>query len=162
MLLLVVLWAVRLIRKGNVLFKRKKEENCEDSQGFQDENEPGQLLRLARALVASKLTYDDKQEQETTARLIEFLNNEYKSNVERHGENKARWLMILKIRQALVKHPYDQIGRRMAIEIKKNFKRSVLRKSTLLHNLQSFFQLPSALKNHSRVKTLFLMMPIPG
>ena len=118
MLLLVVLWAVRLIRKGNVLFKRKKEENCEDSQGFQEKNEPGQLLRLARALVASKLTYDDKQEQETTARLIEFLNNEYKSNVERHGENKARWLMILKIRQALVKHPYDQIGRRMAIDIK--------------------------------------------
>ena len=151
---------MRLIRKGNVLFKRKKEENCADSQGFQDENETGELLRLARGLVASKLTYDDKQEQEITERLTEFLDKEYKNNVERHGENKARWLMILKIRQALVQHPYDQIGRRMAIEIKDLFKRSVLRKSTLLHNLQSFFQLPSALKNHSRVKTLFLMMPL--
>ena len=48
----------------------------------------------------------------------------------------------------------------MAIEIKDLFKRSILRKSTLLHNLQSFFQLPSALKNHSKVKTLFLMMPL--
>ena len=81
-LLLVVLWAVRLIRKGNVLFKRKKEENCADSQGFQDENETGELLRLARALVASKLTYDDKQEQEITERLTEFLDKEYKNNVD--------------------------------------------------------------------------------
>ena len=151
---------MRLIRKGNVLFKRKKEENCEDSQCPWDENKPGELLTLARALVASEFAYDDKQEQEITAHLTEFLDKEYKGNVERHGEKKAQWLMILKIRQALVQHPYDQIGRRMAIEMKDLFKRSVLRKSTLLHNLQSFFRLPSALKNHSRVKTLFLMMPI--
>ena len=158
--LLVVLWTVKLVKRGRTLVKTREEDAPEEEEAAREEMTPDErLLTLAKALVTSKLKYEDHQEEEERERLTNFLKDEYE-RVKKHGTKKARQLMMLKIRKSLVQHPYDQIGRRMAKETKDVFKRYVLEETSCLQRLECIFKLPRALRTNSRVKKAFLMLPI--
>ena len=65
--------------------------------------------------------------------------------------------MMLKIRRTLVKHPYDNVGRSMALETKNLFIRQVLMISKPWDQLRKFFKIPTRVQKYHKV-VFFLPM----
>ena len=75
-------------------------------------------------------------------------------------ENKARKIMILKIRCTLVRNPYDFVGRKMSLEVKKLFLSHVLgEKKKWYKSIFDIFYIPQVLKQNSFVKRLITNGP---
>ena len=90
-------------------------DELEDSETF---------MNLAKKYLSAKMAYNLENIQKTKEDLKQYLHSEYHRM--KSGDKNPKKMMMKKIRCALVKHPYDYIGRRMASCTKTLFEREIL------------------------------------
>ena len=156
LVLLSVIWAVCLYRKGKQLKARgnpnKDLDTRAESSDRKSDREMKNLLKKAQEFYKAKLSYDKDEIEEKENALRDHLVNEYE-RMQREDAKDTRQLMVMKIRRALIQNPYDQIGRSMASETKKVFLQQVLKEKSWIPKLKG----PLCFK---RGKKILLMIPV--
>ena len=111
--MILIVWLIRLVKRGNDLVNEDDEKGLQNKIVKDDWTLDGedQLFNLAKAHHNSKIRLDDAKMNETKIKLVEHLDSEYKKMNKKHSKR----IMLMKIRTSLIKNPYDQIGRKMAI-----------------------------------------------
>ena len=141
-LVLMGIWAVWLVRRGRVLAEKedfKAEEKPEEPDSLTS-NADKQLLQLGQTYIKAKLDHDKEGVENSKHELESLLRSEFERLKTKFKQDSvlSRRLMIKKIRCVLVKHPYDNLGRRMAIEAKQVFLRQVLGETKWWHKFEEY------------------------
>ena len=129
-------------------------KSIENQETIQD----AQLLKLAKGFLCARLDHSLEQIELTKQLLIDYLDAEHE-RMKRHCRKSARQIMIMKIRCALVKHPYDHIGRQMASVTKTLFQMHVLRETKFWHKLDKFFKIPLKIRTAKWVQKTLIIAP---
>ena len=135
-LIILKLWVIRLVKKGNQIIKIDIENDCQKNnkkancESFIDK----QLLKLAKAYLKAKLDHNLIQTNSTEKKLLKYLTLEYKK--------LDKKVMLKKIRFSLIQNPYDQVGRKMAKDTKDLFKKVVLEESQTCDRIVAYFKIP--------------------
>ena len=163
LVIVALIWAVRLFRRGKKLKARAKfEDTCQEKWTQNtEENQPEEfpLLRKCRDLHRARLRYDEEEVREKESALKDYLSSEYE-RLEKNHDKDARRLMMLRIRTVLIQNPYDHIGRSMASDAKTIFLRHVLKKTNPFQKLQCLLKIPSWLKKGESAKKILMTIPV--
>ena len=128
--IILIVWSVRLVKKGNKLVEDDKERKSQKSKNetdFEPSNRnpliDDQLFQLAKNYHGAKLDHDFGRMNQTKEDLVNHLGLEYRKT----SKKFSRLLMFKRIRLTLIQNPYDQVGRRMAADTKDIFKQCILK-----------------------------------
>ena len=84
------------------------------------------LLKLSKCHLRAKLDFDQLDQsmkiEQAQKELISYLGSEYRKFDKKH----SKLVMFKKIRCSLIQNPYDQVGRRMASNVREMFKEHIL------------------------------------
>ena len=84
------------------------------------------LLKLSKCHLRAKLDFDQLDQsmkiEQAQKELISYLGSEYRKFDKKH----SKLVMFKKIRWSLIQNPYDQVGRRMASNVREMFKEHIL------------------------------------
>ena len=117
----LAIWFVRLVKKG----KKLRNSKCDNIDDTTDLIDP-QLFQLAKNYLEANLENDISKYNQQKDILQNYLDSEHKRMKDGLTYKQKKQMMIRRIRCTLVKHPYDHIGRKMAILTKKVWIKSVL------------------------------------
>ena len=160
LLIALTVWAFKLVNRGKTLTETKNYEKT-TTETYSDSQVDDNLLKLSKAYMTAGLSYDREQTKEAEKLLKDHLEVEHKLLLGgQRDENVCRKLMMLKIRRTLVKHPYDQIGRKMAIQTKNLFVKQVLMPShgtKPWEKLGKCFKIPTGVLKYPK---LVIMLPM--
>ena len=141
----MVVWAVRLVKKGRNLAtngsKASNDSNVDRVRGnpLVDEH----LLQLSKCHLKAKLDFDQldqsKKIEQAQKELISYLGSEYRKFDKKH----SKLVMFKKIRCSLIQNPYDQVGRRMASNVREIFKENILEEVSQFSKLVKYFNIPT-------------------
>ena len=76
------------------------------------------LYSLGVDYLKAKMGLDEKYASEKRAELAKILKTDNALLLQKYDKTLARRMIMKRLRCTLVKHPYDYIGRKMAIEAK--------------------------------------------
>ena len=149
--------------RGKVL-ANESEEKKELSSDEEDDiisSQSEKLFNLGKLYKTAKMGIDDDYTKAKYDALIEELKSEYDSIMKNETNLKiSRRLMMKKLRTCFVKHPYDYIGRSIAIEVKNIFLRKVLEEHHWWHKMENIFKIPHCLKSLPGIKWILIRAPI--
>ena len=156
----LTVWAIKLARRGKALTEVSSQDKPIKSsvEGHKNSEAEDELLTLSKAHISAKLSYDSEKTKETEEMLKAHLVSEFE--VISRGQRNVklcRKLMMLKIRRTLVKNPYDNVGRSMAIETKSIFLKQVLMITNPWDNLGKCFKIPTKILKYKKM-VVFLPM----
>ena len=163
LVVIAVLWAVRLFKKGKELKTRAKfseaSEEVWPTKGEEGEVREKELLRKSKELRKARLSYNEEEIGEKEIALKNYLASEHE-RIQRSEPEDARRSMMIIIRTVLIQNPYDHIGRSMASDAKKIFLRQVLKETNLIHKLQGLLKIPSCLTRREKAKQFLILIPV--
>ena len=182
-LTLLVVWVVRLVRRGRALAEIKNRRRCDGPEEVgertpmnrremtdrrltrgistlsyredEDKVADDHLLYLAKGLLIARLDHCLVEKRKREKILLEYLEKKHLRMKEYYGDNeeKARKQMILWIRRSLVQHPYDHVGRHMASDTKIILQEQILGDPRIFRN---WCQMPLLTKTRWFQKALLL------
>ena len=124
--------------------------------------ERDRIIILGVNAFKAQMGFSQKESDQKESLLVKYLRSEYTSMLRNHHQEMkvCRKLMMKRIRCCFVKHPYDYVGRKMAVAVRKVFIRQVLEETKWWHNLEKIFRIPDSVKNVAWVKTILIKLPI--
>ena len=124
--------------------------------------EKDRIIILGVNAFKAQMGFSQKESDKKESVLVEYLRSEYTSMLRNHHQEMkvCRKIMLKRIRCCFVKHPYDYLGRKMAVAVRKIFIRQVLEETKWWHNLEKIFRIPDSVKNVAWVKTILIKLPI--
>ena len=180
---LLVVWTVRLVRKGRALTTSNLRLRC-DVPAEEGERTPmtrrevmsrkltrgtsvlsytieedkvvdDHLLYLAKGLLIARLDHCLVEKRKREQILLEYLEKKHARLKEffANDEAGARKQMMLWIRRSLVQHPYDQVGRKMASDTKTILQEQILGEPRRFRN---WCQMPLVTKTRWFQKALLI------
>ena len=155
-------WFCKLYTRGHNLAKEKQG----DGKPIPTEGEEVELSSLeviyntGKEYVQAKMGNDENDMKNKMFVLSESLKSDYAKLMQKYEEKTCRRQIMKRIRCCFVKHPYDYIGRRMAIGAKNVFLREVLKEHHWWHKLEGIIRIPDCIQNISGVKSLLIRVPI--
>ena len=140
----MIFWAVRLVKKGKSL-ATKSSQKSNDSDVDRVRGNPlvdEHLLQLSKCHLKAKLDFDHLDQsmkiEQAQKELISYLGSEYRKFDKKH----SKLVMFKKIRCSLIQNPYDQVGRRMASNVREIFKEHILEDVSKFSKLVKDFKIP--------------------
>ena len=159
---LLLIWAVKLVKRGKGLARSKRAEDADNLP----EQPDGQiatndiLFFLAKDHLRAKLSHDVDEILKTKESLKTTLRAIHETLCEKHEEKEARRLLITIIRCTCVKHPYDQIGRRMASLAKTIYKEEILHQFGFFLKVTKYFSIPFFVRRSKWGQSVMMNIPI--
>ena len=125
---LLTFWFVRLVKKGKKLRNPKHHDQATFTSANNDDVNliDPELFQLAKNYLEANLENDVPKSNQKKEILKNYLDSERKKMKEGLTYKQKKQMMIRRIRCTLVKHPYDHIGRQMAILAKNVWTKGVL------------------------------------
>ena len=159
----LIFWAVRLVKKGKSLATNEPRHGSQESKDSDVDKVRGNLLvdehllQLSKCHLKAKLDYDFKKIEQTQKELVSYLGLDYRKFDKKH----SKLVMFKKIRCSLIQNPYDQVGRRMAGDVREIFKEHVLGKSSQFSKLVKYVKIPfDLIQKQERLKKVLLYSPV--
>ena len=160
---ILIIWAVRLVKKGKSLATNEPRHGSQESKDSDVDKARGNplvdehLLQLSKCHLKAKLDYDFKKIEQTQKEVVSYLGSEYRKFDKKH----SKLVMFKKIRCSLIQNPYDQVGRRMAGDVREIFKEHVLGESSQFSKLVKYFKIPfDLIQKQERLKKVLLYSPV--
>ena len=155
-------WFCKLWTRGHNLAKEKQGEDQpilrEDEEAMLSNFEV--LYNVGKDYLKAKMGVDENDTKNKMFVLSESLKSDYDKLMNKYEEKTCRRLIMKRLRCCFVKHPYDYIGRRMAIGAKNVFLREVLEEHHWWHKLGGMLMIPDCIQSISGVKSLLIRAPI--
>ena len=159
-------WFRKLFARGQKLVEVEGKEEIETLSTKKNDYEDSSfthstlLYSLAMEYLKAKMGLNEKYEMEKKAELANILKTDNAILRQKYDKTMARRIIMKRLRCSLIKHPYDYIGRKMAIEAKKVFLREVLGEHHWWHNLGNFFKIPDCIRNHPEIQNFLILVPV--
>ena len=144
----MIFWAFRLVKKGRKLATKDQSQSSKKDNDSDVDRVRGNplvdkhLLQLSKCHLKAKLDSDQldqsKKIEQAQKELISYLGSEYRKFDKKH----SKLVMFKKIRCSLIQNPYDQVGRRMASDVREMFKEHILEEISQFSKLVKYFKIP--------------------